>query len=41
MSLSKQDSEYTFGLKYPKLLSGYGKVLNMAGFSICDRCTVF
>ena len=30
MFLNEQDSECTLGLKY-------GKVLNMAGFSICER----
>ena len=34
MCLIKQDSEYTSGPKY-------GKILNMAKFSICERYTRF
>ena len=35
--LSKQDSEYASSPKYAK----YAKILNMTGFSICQRYTVF
>ena len=34
MCLNKQDSEYALGPKY-------AKILNMAGFSICERYTAF
>ena len=34
MCLYKQDSEYASGPKY-------AKILNMAGFSVCDRYTAF
>ena len=34
MCLYKQDSEYTSGPKY-------AKILNMAGFSICESYTAF
>ena len=34
MCLYKQDSEYASGPKY-------AKILNMAGFSICERYTAF
>ena len=37
MCLNKQDSEYASGPKYAK----YAKILNMAGFSICERYTAF
>ena len=32
--LNKQDSEYAYGTKY-------AKILNLAGFLICERFTVF
>ena len=39
MCLQKQDSDYALG---PNMLnSEYGKVLNMAGFSICERYAAF
>ena len=34
MCLYKQDSKYASGPKY-------AKILNMAGFSVCDRYTAF
>ena len=34
MCLNKQNSEYTLGPKY-------AKILNMAGFSICEHYTAF
>ena len=34
MCLYKQDSQYASGPKY-------AKILNMAGFSVCDRYTAF
>ena len=37
---NKQDSEYVSGPKMPKSWK-YGKGLNMAGFSACERYTVF
>ena len=40
MCLYKQDSEYASGPKYVKILL-YDKVLNMAGFSICERYVTF
>ena len=37
MCQNNQDSEYASGSKYAK----YAKILNMTGFSICERYTTF